>query len=411
MLKRAALVTVACLCVTCHRKVAPPDTELVPKDVSAEVAAVDAPAASPPVVEKVWDGEALLPEELRDTAPFGNDIKRATCGKRTDCSVMREKAAGKDALGNALSVVILRLGDLDGMSTREYWTIVRRDRVIIARARIATEYVTASYSAETTLTVKPNALTTWHDWWPTSNWQSYPWRTYQLWPPRMIAFSDRPHHRGGAAATGDDKLDFKEGTGDGSYVCDSRSASFLPIPASTLDSGLDPAKGLGTCAVRVDGKKGHGFMLAGVADRRSGELLVAKLGALYVEVHDDRWTKDDAIEIHVGRPAGFMQCFDPLVPSVMHVVTMDARVATPGDAEALKVERIRDEGGVRVFRIDNLPSSGITVVQRDDDGDGSPPRRIGTSPLDLSPELGDVSYTRAACAKTQEGPALVPFFE
>lgn len=406
LMPRRAVLAFALLLQACRREAAP--------QVVSVAGEIGEDAASPlrePIVEKLWDGEVTLPEDLRDTPPFGNDVKRATCGKRGDCSVMREKSAGKTASGESLSVAILRLWEVDGMSNREYWALVRRAGVMVARARIATEYVTASYSAERTLRVGPNTLTTWHDWWPTSNWQSYPRRTFQLWPPRLVAFEDTPHHRGEAAAFGTDKLDFTAGTADGSYACDARSATFAPIPVAKLDPGLDPAKGLGACAARIDGTTGHGFTLAGTADPKDGQFLVAMFDALYVEVHDDHWTEGDALEIHVGRPAGFMQCFDPLVPSIMHVIHTDGRADTPADADALQVERLRDDGDTRLFRIDGLPLTGLTVVQRDADGGGRPVRRIGTSPLHLSPELGDVMYTTATCAKTDGGASLVPYFE
>lgn len=384
---------------------------LPPMELSARHAT---PEVEPPhvFVEKLWDAEAELPAELRDAPPFGNSVKRATCGTRTSCKVMREKPAGKDASGRALSVVVLELYETDGMSAREYWGLVRDRGKLVARARIAQESVGLSYSAEQTLKVAANQLTTWYDWWPTSNWQSYPVRTFQLWPPRMIGFSDTPHHRGGEAVSGANDLKLADGSGQGWYLCDGRRGDYAPIPAAKLADGLDPAKGLGRCAVRVDGSKRHGFMLAGAPEPSSGHLLVAKLDALYVELHDDRWTPGDAIEVHVGRPAGFMQCFDELVPAVVHVIAGDGTTTSPAGAARPKVDRVRDADGVRVFRIDELPTlTGITVVQRDDDGDGRPMRRIATSPLEASQELGDVVHTGAVCAKTEDGPALLPLFE
>lgn len=402
-----SVVGASLACTTKEERV----VRLAPMELSAPDASPDIP---PPqaVLEKLWDGEAVLPEELRDTPPFGGSVQRATCGKRAGCKVMREKAAGKDALGRALSVVVLELYEMDGMSTREYWALVRDRGALVARARIAQESVGSSYSALQTLRITPNALTTWYDWWPTSNWQSYPWRTFQLWPPRMIGFSDTPHHRGGEAVSGANDLQLTDASGQGWYLCDGRRGDYAPIPEAKLAEGLDPAKGLGRCSVRVDGSKRHGWMLAGASEPSSGHFLVAKLDALYVEVHDDRWTPGDAIELHVGRPAGFMQCFDELAAAVVHVVAGDGKTTAPAGAPRVKVERLSDGDGVRVFRIDDLPTlTGITVVQRDDDDDGRPLRRIATSPLGTSPELGDVVHTGAVCAKTEDGPALVPFFE
>lgn len=407
MVARGALFLVILLASCARRRGAPaPSASL--HDAGSEAQIPSARPAPAPVAEKLWDGESSLPEELRDAPPFGNDPKRAACGKRPACTVMREKPAGKDAAGRSLSVVVVRLAEIDGMSPREYWTLVRREGAIVARARIASEFAGASYSAEKTIGIGQNELTTWLDWWPTSNWQSYPDRTFQLWPPQLIRFSDRPHHRGGLPVGGQDALDFRAGSGSGSYSCDARKATFVPIPASKLAPGLDPANGLGACAVRVDGTEAHGFMLAGEPDRASAKFLIAKLDALYIEVHDDRWTRGDALEIHVGRPAGFMQCFDPLVPAVMHVVELEAGAVTPKGIEA---ERISSGPGARVFRITGLPFSGVAVVLRDDDGAGRPVRRVGTAPLHTSPELGEVTHTQAACAKTAEGPALVPYFE
>lgn len=367
--------------------------------------AVDAP---PTITERLWDSETELPEVMRDTPPFGNDVRRATCGKRTSCKVLAEKPAGTDGSGTAISVVVLELPPAD-MDLHEYWALARKGGAITGRARLAQEYVTTAFLANA-FSVKPNELSTSLRWWPTSNWQTFPTRTFQVWPPRMIAYADTPHHRGGAPVWGSRTVGFLDGSGSGHFACGGgRRNQFLPIPSARLSPWLDPSKGLGQCAVVADGSPNHGFVTGGKPDRANGYFRVALLDALYIEVHDDQFTAGDRLEVRTGRPVGFMECDGELAPAVAHTITMDGKVVSSNDAGVRSVMQVGSGTDTRTYRIDYASSGGLTVILHDHDT-GSAPRVISTSPLD-SIELGEVMGTEALCAKTSDGPALVPTLE
>ncbi len=137
------------------------------------------------------------------------------------------------------------------------------------------------------------------------------------------------------------------------------------------------------------------------------------LGCRRSSVSPDRWTDGDAIEIHTGRPGGFMDCNSEVTPAKTYVIDRGGVVRSPAGAKPLAVMLVRTDASTRTFRIE-FPEKlfgGVTVVQRDDDGDGKPTRAIATSPLKTSPELGDVTYTGATCAHTEDGAALVPMLE
>jgi hypothetical protein len=215
-------------------------------------------------------------------------------------------------------------------------------------------------------------------------------------------------HTGGAAAAGRQVVDFATGLGQGTYVCDARHAEYVPLPVSKAHPTFTVEGGLGSCGVVVDGTKGHGWMTTGAANAKSGYFRAAQVDALYLEVNDDHWTSGDRIELHLGRPAGFMQCFDELTAPYTLTITADGVVS--GARAPVTVERPVSGPDVRIFRVglgDSLSGSGLTVVQRDDDDAGA--TRIITSAV--GKELGDTLYTDAACAMGTNGLMLVPTFE
>src|SRR5258708_6729065 len=115
--------------------------------------------------------EGLLPKELADSPPFGNDDKRAVCGKTITgtCDILQTKSAGKDAQGCDLAVITVRTiepldaggGDFDpenGVESREHWVIGRKDGVIVFRAPIAAETAHTDVNVDASLKIGSNEL-------------------------------------------------------------------------------------------------------------------------------------------------------------------------------------------------------------------------------------------------------------
>jgi hypothetical protein len=383
---------------------------------SAALIATATDAASAPRVEH--DYEAELPADLRAPAPWGNDVRKATCGPRKDCRVLRERPAGSVSGADLVVVsVVVEPGDADAsveedamaMEVREHWVLGKKGSTLAFRARIAQEWVDPKTPLDDTLSIDKGTLTTKIVAWPTSAWQSWPERTFRLWPPALLALQEMPHHRGGLPVSGSTRVDFVAGSGHADFHCEAREGKYLPIPSVAAASGLDPSRGLGRCAADVDGTADHGWMASGTADAKSASMRLAKLGdALWIEVHDDDWTPEDALELSTDRPAGFMGCLDEELhaPSV-HTIDPTGVVRSKGGGAPLVVRRARAEGDVRVFEIRAKDLNGIAVLFHDRDG-ARPARTIATVPP-TSKELGDFAWPAdVACADMADGPALVP---
>jgi hypothetical protein len=372
--------------------------------------------------------EDRLPKELADSPPFGNDNRRAVCGTtvKGTCEIIQTKSAGTDALGRNLLVVTVRTSEPDkdaGPTTmpdenliqREHWVLGTKNGVLVFRARIASEMAHVDDAIESTLTVGSNELeTTQGDIWP-SSWDPHATRTFQLSPPRLTMFSNSTYNSFGAEGIDDERVDFRTGASEGSATCGPRrEAKFFSIPGIHHDAALDPARGMGTCAGDVDGTKDHGFMKKGNPDKASGFFRAAYLGtsssdALYVEVHDDRFTNGDRLEFRVGSALGAMRCD---MPGKVQTFTIDGagRISPLGLVVA---RRIRDEANVRTFEI-TIPKNdagideyeGVAIDMIDDD-DGAT-RTISTIPA-KQPTLGLVaSVQEVECADTPDGPMVIP---
>lgn len=360
-----------------------------------------------------------LPHELADAPPFGDSSVRAACGKRPKCKLLREKSAGVDTSGMELTVASVAADAYDtyhSTERREHWVLGRRSGHIVHRAFVAWEAVVEGQAVDETVTISTNHLRISMRWWPTSTWQSYPTREYRLSPLQLLRFDDIPQHVGDLDVVGTDSLDFLAGKAFGRYRCATRSADFQPLPAYSRP--FDGRKGLGACGMRVDGTPGHGYVLEGKPDPASGWLKAAHFGStLVVEVFDDTWTADDALEIHTGRSAGFMGCMDEAPKAArQYIVHPDGRVDGPAGAPAMAATVDAPSGNTRIFAIQLTSEPGITLVHRDADGAGKP-RRIGTSPLGKNAEIGDLvsvggggSREATACVATPDGPIVVPTF-
>ncbi|MFI5296788.1 MAG: hypothetical protein ACHREM_01710 [Polyangiales bacterium] len=369
-----------------------------------------------------------LPPELVDAPPFGDDVKRAACGKREQCKVLREKSAGVDGSGAKLSVISVRayLGPDEDMETREHWVIGRRGSHIAFRRRMVTEWVAISSRLDDTARVGPNRLEAAVLAWPTSNWQSWPHRTFQLSPPRVLSESSTPLHRDpDFGVFGRVEQSFVDSSGDASFHCSDRHGEYTPIPEGNFARHLNLSKGLGQCAVTVDGSAHHGWMVSGVSDPKSGFMRAVVITAfgetngydpdappdrLVVEVHDDRWTAGDRLEISRGRQSGFMGCNEETKPTVVYQVGFDGKLSAPAGATSVSNVRVEETDDVRLVSMD-LPNKyleGLTIALRDDDGDGAV-RVIATSPMRTSVELGNLEDVQdVACAATPEGLAWAP---
>ena len=365
--------------------------------------------------------ESQLPKELVDTAPFGNDDQRAVCGRTITgtCHILQEKSAGKDAYGRDLVVVTVRtrepfdsgLGTWepdDGVEEREHWVIARKDGNIVFRAPIAPELARLDVDVGASLAIRTNEIQLDKADVAPSSWNWTPSFTYRLSPPTLLVFSDTMLNSNPEVfAINGSRLDLRDGSGEGSFHCPTRGGNFFPVP--TLMKQIDPARGLGTCAGDVDGSAQHGYMLHGATNKPSGWFRVAYFGTFIVEVHDDKFTSGDRLEVRLGRGASGMGCDLP-PPDVVRKIRIDGAgvVSRPGLIEA---KRIRDDGNVRTFelRFANPRNfdlwSGFAIDMVDDDG--AEVRTLSTA--GIGPELGSAAQLDfVACVDGPAGPTAVP---
>lgn len=392
-------------------------------DAGAPVARVTSDAGAPAVdagAARALTPEDLLPAALADAPPFGGDPKRAVCGKAPahPCAILQDKAAGKDALGRELRVVTARTSepydadfDQGKLAPREHWLLTMDRGAIVARAFLAAEVQRTAEPVDRTLTVKPNEVTSAPADVAPSSWNGAPTRTLSLSPLQLVAASDAQYNSNPAMIGGQDaRLDLRDGSGEGSFHCETRDGAFLPIPSLRAIGGFGPEGGLGACAGVVDGARKHGFMKAGMADRVSGWFAASRLdGTLYVEVHDDRFTTGDRLEVRLGRPTGGMACMLDATPARVFAVDLGAPITS---APPLTARRVRDEPGVRTFAIDvgkgknDLdPALGFALDFIDVDPGAS--RTISTTTA--GPELGAIlDLDDVGCGRTAAGPVALP---
>lgn len=307
--------------------------------------------------------ESLLPTELVDVPPYGNDDKRAVCGKtpRGTCDILQTQRAGTDALGRELSVVTVRTSTNDDpddrIEVRDHWVIGRKDGNIVFRAPIVSEMAETSTPVGDSLKVTPNQIV----------------------------------------------LDVADvAPSSWNWI-----GSFFPI-VSLNRRDASPAHGLGTCAGDVDGTPRHGYAVQGAADRPSGWFRVGRWGdSIFVEVHDDTFTDGDHLELRLGRSVNGMACdFDDVVTEK---ITIDGAGGT--SQKTISAKRLRADANVRTFEIvaqnpkafDALVGVALDMV----DDDGATVRRLSTAPL--GPELGAfVSIAGVSCVPGGDGPVAVP---
>jgi hypothetical protein len=261
-----------------------------------------------------------------------------------------------------------------------------------------------------TLQVRSNELTTSITEWPTSTWQSWPSRTFRLFPPTFLELSETPQHLFDPDVMGLTNLSTKLEGGDGSYHCGARKGLFMPIPRVPAMKGFTVTSSLGECGTVLDGTASHGYMVQGIPLRSSGYVRLGMIEgqALTLEWHDDAFTVGDAIELRTGRPAGFMACNDEV--TAVHTSRIDADGNVEAGTNPVTVKLVTKDPTLRVLAVSFAKDylGGISIAQIDDDGTG-PARKFATTPLTTSKELGDFTYVSdVACADTSKGPKIAP---
>jgi len=198
----------------------------------------------------------------------------------------------------------------------------------------------------------------------------------------------------------------------------------VQLPATFVQDGWRSI-GLGNCGAFVDGDK-HGFAVhggKGSAADASMRAAVSKEGVLFVEITDDRWTregktwvKEDHIELWLaaaGSTSTEMLCDSPLPPDPSKQwgirISDGAVFAGFGSPEPLAGVEVVRAGGTARARIplgDRLKGDSdgtpLTVVYSDSDDGVHQKRLIATSTVERGQELSlghvrDVDPAHATC--------------
>ncbi len=378
-----------------------PDAAPLDSGTDAAEAGLDAaPDAAPPTFESLLD----------DQPPFGNDERRAVCGRRADCRISRSIDVGVDAQGRSIQLVTAALFPRSkedvGYYLWEHWALLRSGGGLVGRQLLFRDGTNAnvgegrpldSDAAEANalvgLTVGGGEVSYRFQWTPTAGaWSGTTAETIGLTDLRLLrysSFSKRYDVPGGQ----EDRFDYDKLVGRSTLKEPAEIASYAIVPKLEVDSAFLSSwktTAIKDCAAPIDGQT-SGYVLTGAASPKDTTFYVLAVGddQLFVEVHDDHVVTGkkggDALDIWVVadfRAHGYWTG-KPVKPTQFRAQLHDGAVSrVSGPVVAPPVVEV--SGGTPPRLRIELPKEDVlmwSLAYRDTDDGASVERVIATSRL------------------------------